>query len=131
MVRVESPGKTQDFIVQASNDGLRQDYALLDPVGMVTLLAGSYDGQTVMSSGPLAEAVPAALPLAAIQLVRWPLDSLRTGLPAPLLVSGDGKRNRFLSKDGRTVLVATLGETTVIQRPDPPLRIVVRRAQQR
>lgn len=131
MVKVESPGKAQDFIVQASNDGIRQHYALLDPVGMVTLLAGSYDGQTVSASGPLSDAMPPALPLAAIQLLRWPMDSLRAGLPGKLTLSGDGKSDRRLARDGELLISASMGEITLVRRESPALLIHIRKAESR
>jgi hypothetical protein len=128
VVKVESSGKTHNFIVQASNDGIHQRYALLDPVGMITLMAGTFDGHTVTSIGPISDAVPSALPLAAIQFLRWPNDSLRAGLPARLRLDCDGKAERRLSRDGELLISAAMGEPTIIRREDPAMIIQIRKA---
>jgi len=117
-----------DFILQIKNDGVRLEYALLEPVGMVTLLAGSFDGANVECSGPLARSIPSALPLAAIQMIHWPSRSFSTGLDGAIEFSEDS-RGRRLNRGREALFTVTHGDVTVVRATMPPLTLRIGKAQ--
>jgi hypothetical protein len=124
----ETEAETLNFIVQLKNDETRLQYALLEPVGMVTLLAGSFDGTHVLSSGPLAKAIPPALPLAAIQLIHWPKRSVSAGFSGAIEISEDSG-SRKLNRRGHPLFTVTWGEAMVVRVTEPPLTLRIGKAQ--
>jgi hypothetical protein len=106
---------------------------LLEPASLATLLRCDFDGTAATCSGPLfTENIPAELPLAVLQLSRWPRTSVRRGLSGDLSITDDGVRRTIWS--GSKVF-AQIDEypdrQTAIRLPGQGTIIRIRKADQR
>ncbi len=124
---------TRKLLVHVLNRPGMTRLTLLEPASLATLLRCDFDGTAATRSGPLfAENIPAELPLAVLQLSRWPRTSVSRGLSGDLSITDDGVRRTIWSGSEVFAHIEECPDRqTAIQLPGQGTTIRIRKADQR
>lgn len=103
-IEVTHPQGTQKLLGHLLNTPALTRLTIMDPTSLATLATCTYEHGTATLRGPLTTAQPIApeLPMAILQLTRWPHNSAQRGLSGDLSLTTQGNR-RFI-KDSHSTL---------------------------